>query len=181
MKRFTDTDLWDKEWFMQLSPQLKCLVKFIRDKCDNSGVWQPNWMLAKTYIGEDVKECDLLKIDGGNQFEKLPDGKILCVGFVFFQYGELSENCPPHRKIIALLKKHQIFDRVLKGYRKGINTLQEEEEEKEEDKEEEKDKEEKPKIEITYPFSSIEFMAMWGALERVQKSRTQIWLQISAK
>ena len=31
-KRFTDTELWDKEWFMKLSPKLKCLVKLVRDK-----------------------------------------------------------------------------------------------------------------------------------------------------
>lgn len=139
MKRFTDTDIWDKEWFMSLSPKLKCLVKFVRDKCDHSGVWQPNWILAATYIGEIVDEKELLSIDGGKQFEKMKCGKIYCVGFVFFQYGELKETCMPHRKVISLLKKHGIFERVSKGYRKGIERDKDKDKDKEEDKEEEKE------------------------------------------
>lgn len=133
----TDTDLWDKEWFMYLSPKLKCLVKFVRDKCDIAGVWQSNWVLASTYIGEKVTEEELLNIDNGLQFEKVNDNKIYCKGFVFFQYGELKDKSPIHIKVKSLLQKHGILDRVLIGYSKGINTLKEKEEEKEEYKEEE--------------------------------------------
>ena len=38
-KRFTDTDIWEKEWFMSLKPTEKCLVKYVRDKCDLAGIW----------------------------------------------------------------------------------------------------------------------------------------------
>lgn len=139
-KRFSDTEIWDKQWFMALSPKLKCLVNFIRAKCDVAGIWQPNWMLAKTYIGEKVDETDLLKIDSGKQFKKLPAGEFFCIGFINFQYGELSEKCHPHRKIIALLKKYQLEnDRVLLGY--CYPTVRVQEEEKEEDKEKEEEEE----------------------------------------
>ena len=107
-KRFTDTDLWDKEWFMNLPPKLKCLVKYVRDKCDIAGFWSPNWRLASMHIGEDVTETDLLSIDYGQQFEKTPDGKISCIGFINFQYGEtLSEKSPVHRKVQAILEKNK--------------------------------------------------------------------------
>ena len=110
-KRFTDTELWDKEWFMELPCKLKCLVKFVRDKSDLSGVWSPNWIIANTYIGEKVCESDLLNIDNGKQFVKIDSGKIFCIGFVDFQYGtELSEKSPVHRKIISLLNQHGIFE-----------------------------------------------------------------------
>lgn len=136
-KRFTDTEIWDKEWFMSLPPKLKCFVQYVRDKCDAAGIWQPNWVLAKTYIGEKFTEDDLLGIDKGNQFHKLPNGQICCIGFVNFQYGELTPSCPPHRKVIALLKKHGIEnERVLLGYQNPTISLQEKEEE--EDKEEDK-------------------------------------------
>lgn len=132
-KRFTDTDMWDKEWFMKLSCKRKCLVKLVRDKCDLSGVWSPNWIIAAAYIGEPVMEEELLMIDDGNQFLKLPNGKIFCIGFVNFQYGQLSEKSPVHRKILNLLKTHKI------DYKYPINRVQEEEEEKEEAKETEED------------------------------------------
>ena len=159
MKRFTDTDIWDKEWFMTLPPKLKCLVKFVRDKCDHSGVWQPNWVLAVTYIGEPVTEKELLSIDDGKQFEKMQCGKIYCSGFVFFQYGELKDTCMPHRKVISLLQKHGIYQRVLKGYQKGIKR------DKDKDKEEDKDtEEEKERL----------FNVFWDLYDKkVDKSKTE--------
>ena len=134
-KRFTDTELWDKEWFMKLSPKLKCLVKLVRDKADLAGVWSPNWVLANSYIGEEVSEKELLNIDEGNQFAKLENGKIICVDFIQFQYGKLSPASPVHRKIISILATHKI------DYQYPINRVQEEDKEEEEEKEEEKYKE----------------------------------------
>lgn len=131
-KRFTDTELWDKEWFMNLSCKYKCLVKLVRDKCDIAGIWSPNWVIASAYIGEPVTEKDLLSIDGGRQFKKSKEGKIICVDFIKFQYGKLSEKSPVHRRVIELLNSQNI------DYKYPINRV----EEKEEDKEEEKDKEE---------------------------------------
>lgn len=128
-KRFTDTEIWDKEWFMKLNPKLKCLVKLVRDKCDLSGVWSPNWTLANNYVGESVSEDDLLKIDNGEQFFKMPGGKIFCLGFIQFQYGELSEKSPVHRKIINLLATHKI------DHKHPINRVEEKEEEEVKDKE----------------------------------------------
>ena len=119
-KRFTDTEIWDKEWFMKLSPKLKCLVKMVRDKCDLSGVWSPNFTIASLYIGEKVTEQELLSIDGGRQFKKSGE-KIICLGFVDFQYGNLSEKSPVHRKILNLLEGHQI------PYIYPINRVKEEE------------------------------------------------------
>ena len=58
-KRFTDTDLWDKEWFSTLSCKHKCLIRFLFDKCDQSGVWSSNFALASVYIGETVTEYDI--------------------------------------------------------------------------------------------------------------------------
>lgn len=128
-KRFTDTELWDKEWFMKLDCRLKCLVKFVRDKADLSGVWSPNWILANSYIGEPVNIEDLLSIDSGKQFKLIDGNKVFCIGFIEFQYGQLSEKSPVHRKIIQILKGHKI------PYQYPINRVQEEEEEKEKEKE----------------------------------------------
>lgn len=157
-KRFTDSELWDKEWFMKLPCRLKCLVKFVRDKCDLSGVWSPNWSIANAYVGEPVSEEELLKIDGGNQFQKTAGGKIFCIGFIEFQYGKLSEKSPVHRKVLSILNSHKI------PYKYPINRVQEEDKDKEEakvkDKEKEKDGEE---TEIILPFDSEVFNSAWAA------------------
>lgn len=108
-KRFIDTELWDKEWFMRLSTKHKCLVKYVRDKCDIAGIWSPNYLLASVYIGEQVSEEELLNIDSGKQFMLLNDSRIYCIGFIEFQYGSsLNPNSPIHNKIIEILKKYDI-------------------------------------------------------------------------
>lgn len=157
-KRFTDTELWDKEWFMALSCKYKCLVKYVRDKCDLSGIWSPNWGLANSYIGEAVSEKELLEIDGGKQFKKASSGKIVCIGFIEFQYGKLSEKSPVHRKILNLLEVHKI------DYKYPINRV----EEKEEDKEEEKVVEEEKEIEGEKNFEILEIQEeaqLWPTFE----------------
>ena len=108
-KRFTDTDIWEKEWFMSLPPTEKCLVKYVRDKCDLAGIWKPNYTLASYVIGDKVDEKRLVSIDNGKQFEALNDGKILCIDFVRFQYGtELNPSSPIHRKVIDILSRYDI-------------------------------------------------------------------------
>ena len=130
-KRFTDTEIWDREWFMALTSKHKLLIKYLFDKCDAAGVWQPNWNLATMYVGEKVSAGDLSVFK--KHIDILPDGKIFVVDFIEFQYGELTEKCAPHKKIIGLLKKYGLYERVLKGYSKGKNTHKEEEKDKEEE------------------------------------------------
>lgn len=141
-KRFTDTEMWDKEWYMKLSCKEKCLVKVVRDKADLAGVWAPNWIIATMYVGEEVCEDDLLKIDNGSQFRKLNNGKIYCIGFVEFQYGELSEKSPVHRKVISILSQNNLINNYKEiGCQYPINRVKEEEQEKEVGKEKEQDTE----------------------------------------
>ena len=121
-KRFTDTDIWEKEWFMSLKPTDKCLVKYVRDKCDLAGIWKPNYMLASYVIGEKVTEEMLISIDNGKQFQKLNDDKILCIDFVRFQYGsQLNPTSPIHRKVIDLLSRYDIEPDTKEVQQKGFN------------------------------------------------------------
>lgn len=135
-KRFTDTDLWDKEWFMFLTCKQKCLIRFLFDKCDVAGVWSANWILASSYIGEKICEKDLEIFE--SQIVKISESKFFIKDFITFQYGTLSENCKPHQKILALLKKYKIDLENIIGYGYPLQRVQEED--KEEDKEEEEDK-----------------------------------------
>lgn len=131
-KRFTDVEIWDKEWFMELKPKHKCLVKYLFDKCDSSGMWKPNWKLASMQIGEDVSISDL-KLIPANQYEII-DGKIFLPDFISFQYGNLSKNSPAHKPIFKTIEKNNLSNRV---FNRVSDTLQEKETEKE--KEEEKE------------------------------------------
>jgi len=137
LKRFTDTNLNREPWFRKLKPKTKCAIRFLFDECNAAGIWVIDMETLSYFVGEEVTLDELLPAvnsDKADRIEVFNDDKLFIPGFVEFQYGRLSEDCKPHKKIIALLSKYNLLDRVYKGYTKGINTLQEEEEDKEEEK-----------------------------------------------
>lgn len=137
-KRFVDTELWQKEWFQDLSLKEKLLLKYIFENCDCAGVWNGNYRLASFIIGEKVTIEDLKNINNKkHQFDFIENNQIFVSDFIKFQYGTLSENCKPHKPIIEKLKKYNLFQRVSKGYPKGIQTLEEKEQEQYKEKEKE--------------------------------------------
>jgi hypothetical protein len=146
-KRFTGTDKWDKAWFRKLSPRHKALWEYLRDKCDQAGVWEIDFESASHYINDvtDIIEADLRVF--GDRIEKFRNNKIWIVDFVEYQCGELSEKCAAHKPIFKLLKKYGLLDRVLN---RVYNTLQEKEieieGEKEIEKDQDKEKETGPKF-----------------------------------
>lgn len=172
-KRFRDTSKYDKRWYMDLTPRLKCAVDFLHDKADNAGVWEPNYVLLNTAVNDrkSINEFEILTIDHGKQFLKLENGKIYCKGFIEFQYGELSEKCKPHVQILKLLTKHDIDLEKLKGIeksQKGIHTLQEKDMDKETDKDEKGKGQDKI---LVHPFNSEKWFKAW---DNWIKYRTEI-------
>lgn len=110
-KRFFDTEIWQKEWFGELSPKGKNLVFFLLANCDCAGVYDVNYRNLKFYIGEDITEADILAI---KQVIKLPNGKFFWTDFTKFQYGvnidELNSKFSVHRGVIKILEKNNILD-----------------------------------------------------------------------
>ena len=133
-KRFTDTGIWGKKWFRALSPEFKLAWSYVRENCNAAGVIEVDEELANFQIGTEVDWEGFLDACG-DRIEDIGDGKWWLTGFIEFQYGALSEKCKPHKAVYQLLDKHGLSERVLKGYPKGIDTLQE----KEKDQEQEKD------------------------------------------
>ena len=138
MKRFVDTEIWEKDWFMNLKSYEKLSVLYVLTKCDNVGVWNPNTKLADILIGKKINWESLAERCSKN-IEVLPNGKWWVKDFVDFQWGELKETSPPHRSFIKLLKKHNLYQRVLKGYIYPTDSPKEKEKDKDKDKETDKE------------------------------------------
>lgn len=137
MKRFTETQKWEDPWFRKLFPEQKLLWLWLLDRCDSAGVIEPDIELASFQIGFHYPS-DTLSVFG-DRVREIGGGKFFIEKFIEFQYGRLSEDCRAHGPALASLKKHG-----LKGYSKGMDTLQVQEKVKEEDKEKDKT-EPKPK------------------------------------
>jgi len=131
MKRFTETQKWSDPWFRRLKPEIKNLWQWLLDNCDSAGIVDIDLPLASFQVGFQYPTDSILEL--GDRIQQLPSGKHFIPKFIPFQYGQLSEDCKPHKPVFASLEKHG-----LKGYPKGIDTLQEKEKDKEEEKEMEK-------------------------------------------
>lgn len=148
VKRFTATEKWRDRWFRRLSAPAKLLFIWLTDNCDNAGVIDFDVESASFDIGEPIEQNHIAEIQ--SRLKALPNGKTFIPKFIEFQYGTLSPDCAPHRKVLELLRSHGI------NYREGdflsntlpdtqntlagrvSTTLKEEEEEKEEEKDKDK-------------------------------------------
>lgn len=131
-KRFTETAKWDDSWFVDLKAEHKLAWLYCCDCCDVSGVLDLSPRLANFRIGCNVDWDEFVKACG-DRVAVLPDGKFWLVGFIGFQYGELSKDCKAHNAVFRLMEKHQL-QRVSIGYPKGMDTLKDKDKEKDKDK-----------------------------------------------
>lgn len=140
MKRFTCSDKWDKPWFRNLSPKFKCFFQFLCDRCDVAGVWVVDMKTASHYVGDDIHGEKALDLFGGRVLD-IGDGKWLIRDFVYFQYGNLSVSCNPHKRILEKLEHHGLIvdGSSVKSVgtlpKDTVGTLEDKDKEEEEDKE----------------------------------------------
>jgi len=146
-KRYTDREIWEKEWFLKLSNDEKAAWFYIKDKCDNAGVWTPNFTLANFILGEIDWNSLPEKLNGN--VEILENGKWFLKDFCKFQYTNLNEDSTsiPIQSHIKLLKEHGLWARVSQGLpkvsqrlNKDFNKASQKLKDKDKDKDKEKDK-----------------------------------------
>lgn len=124
-KRYTDTSLYDREWFQELPIKYKCFWEYICKKCDHAGIWDANIRLASFCIGENLSREDILKIFNGKIIQ-IEEDKWWIPKFVKFQYGQvLNHDNRVHKSVIKILEKHNLVDEA--GGIKGEDILPSEE------------------------------------------------------
>lgn len=153
--------MWKKPWFRELSPAEKAAWFYIKDECDNVGVWCPDFKLAEFQIGESIDWDSLPSKTNGN-IEVLENGKWFLVDFVEFQYGGLKDDPKnkPHQSYLKLLQSHGLLHRVSIDYGKGINTHK--------DKDKDKDRKKTGKY-------SENFELFWNAYPRKDGSKSKAY------
>lgn len=131
-KRFTDTAIWEKRWFRELSVNEKTVWFYLKDRCDNVGVWEGDRDTAEFLIGESV-DWEGFRQRCNKNIVEMDNGKWWLQDFCDFQWGDLVETNNAHCSYIRLLKKHGV-----EGLVRGLGALQEQEKEKELEKEKDK-------------------------------------------
>ena len=111
-KRFTDTDIWDQDWFVALPNKYKLLWNYMKDKCDDCGVWRPNKEILQRIISEPLNLNEFLVFTNTEEKERilvLKNGRWFLKDYFFFQYGDkFNPHSPVHRGVLKRLVSHGI-------------------------------------------------------------------------
>ena len=89
-KRFTDTELWDDDWFIGLPLQYKMFWFYIKDDCDHAGIWKPKKYKFQllTDLSINIEDALIAFNEGKERIKVLNEGRWYIVDFFHFQYGD---------------------------------------------------------------------------------------------
>lgn len=111
-KRFTDTDIWDQDWFVALPNKYKLLWQYIKDKCDDCGVWRPNKEILQRILSEPLNLNEFLVFINTEEKERisvLKNGRWFLKEYFVFQYGnKFNPRSPVHRGFLKRLVLNNI-------------------------------------------------------------------------
>lgn len=157
-KRFTDTGIWDRAWFHDLSPRLKEAWRYLCEKCDHAGVWEINLKMISFAVGEQISKDELASLP----VDMISDEKLSVRGFIDFQYGCSADQLNPdnrvHRSIITRLerlKKEAPYKPLTSPLNGAKDKDKDKDKEQEKDKEKEKEQDSGKKIDQQAPLSDL--------------------------
>ena len=76
------------------------------DNCDAIGLIEVDLGLMSSDLGARVTEAHLAEFYG--RIQKVSENRYFLPKFIPFQYGELSEKCPPHKTVLRLIELHKL-------------------------------------------------------------------------
>ena len=106
MKRFTETNKWRDAWFRRLSAGAKLVWIYLTENCDSVGMIEIDLGLLSSDCGMKITAEHLGELS--SRLQKISAGRFFIPKFIPFQYGELSEKCPPHKTVLRLIEIHQL-------------------------------------------------------------------------
>src|ERR1035437_2941380 len=131
-KRFTDTNIWDQSWFLELSPEGKNIWQFLEKSSDCAGIWKIDIPEMKRKIGcKNINLTHFLE-EVNRDYNKLTgepvkrnrvmlianDTKLWLTGFICFQYEKglsgVNAGIPAIKGALNRLRDEEIYDYAIK-------------------------------------------------------------------
>lgn len=117
-KRFTETTIWDEDWFLELPIQYLLLYQFIKDRCDHAGIWKPNKKRIETLTKKKIDFDEAIELFNKDKERVvvLKNGRWLLLDFFSYQYGSvLNLNNRVHKSIFSLYKENGVKLESIRG------------------------------------------------------------------
>lgn len=110
-KRFTATEIWDEDWFLELPLEYKLFWFYILSACDQAGLFKINVrsFCSLNNVEIDIDKAYQLYNKGKNRLRKVNGSNWLIEDFFHFQYGQnLNLNNRVHQSIERIYSKHGV-------------------------------------------------------------------------
>ena len=139
-KRFTDTDKWRDEWFLELSKENKLIWLYLCDNCTIGGRWKKSLKHLNFCCDSSISENKLKDIFNGRIIDF--DAFLFIPKFLKFQYPQgLNSNKPAIIAIRKELSEYNLSHIVSELFGNGYLTIKDKDKDKDQDKDKDKDKE----------------------------------------
>jgi len=117
-KRYTATEIWSEDWFLEMPNEYKLFWYFMLSACDHSGLFRVNLKsfcsLNEVKINSDTALNYFNK--GKNRLRVINHSLWLIEDFFVYQYGQtFNENNRVHASILELYKKNEIKLTSIRG------------------------------------------------------------------
>lgn len=110
-KRFTDTEIWDDDWWIELPDSYKFFWFYLKDHCDVVGVISPRIKKFERFTDFKIDVDSAIEFlnEGKERIVKIPNGKWVIKDFVSFQNGKvIGDRSSIHRTIRKKMDEHGI-------------------------------------------------------------------------
>ena len=105
-KRFTETEIWNEDWFLDMPLEYRHFWNYVKDTCNHAGIWKPNVRRFNADIENKVDVNVALTYFNGDKLraDVLSSGDWMIMDFVPFQYGKvLNLNNRVHLSVFNIL------------------------------------------------------------------------------
>jgi hypothetical protein len=103
-KRFTSTEIWEEDWFLDMPNEYKLFWFYLLSSCDHAGLFKIN---LKSFCALNSVQIDSEKAfnyfnKGKDRIRKINGSLWLIEDFFYFQYGQ---NFNPNNRVHESIKK----------------------------------------------------------------------------
>lgn len=108
-KRFIDTDIFEDDWFMDLSKDGKLMWLYVITRCDHAGIFKLNERLCKFHLGinDPLTVIELL----GNRIIRVRELLYFIPKFITFQYPKFpNSKVKQQESAISILTNYGLWD-----------------------------------------------------------------------
>ena len=114
-KRFIDTELFNDEWFCELSKDAKLFFIYYITNCDHAGILKLNKKLFEFQTS--IKDIDKVIKEMGNKLILIKDSVFFMPGYLKFQYPDFPKSKVKQQEgALKILDNHGITLEIVKSY-----------------------------------------------------------------